>query len=46
MSKLMTNTHLDDIYIRLKAGATGGKIIGAGGGGFFLMAVPGNREIF
>ena len=32
-----------DMYINLKKlGSPGGKIIGAGGGGFFLMAVPEN----
>ena len=47
ISNLISNSYLDDIYIKLKnAGANGGKIIGAGGGGFFLMAVPENLEGF
>jgi len=34
----ITNPQLDDYYNRaLKAGAKGGKILGAGGGGFFLF---------
>lgn len=37
----VTDTALDMIYDRArKAGALGGKLCGAGGGGFFLFAVP------
>ncbi len=37
----ITTSHLDDIYVTAqKAGALGGKILGAGGGGFFLLYVP------
>ena len=47
ITKQMSNTYLDDMYLKLKeAGSTGGKVIGAGGGGFFLMAVPEDREKF
>ncbi len=47
ISNMMSDSYLDDIYIKLKnAGANGGKIIGAGGGGFFLMAVPKDKETF
>lgn len=43
----ISNSVLDDMYIKLKEyGATGGKIIGAGGGGFFLMTVPKDRQKF
>ncbi len=36
---------LDDIYTAARAaGATGGKILGAGGGGFFLFDVPEDRQ--
>ena len=43
LSKQITNDYIDDIYVKLKKiGSSGGKIIGAGGGGFFMMAVPGN----
>ena len=36
ITKQMSNTYLDDMYLKLKeAGSTGGKVIGAGGGGFF-----------
>ena len=43
LSPQMSNSHLDDIYIKLKElGASGGKIVGAGGGGLFLMAVAGD----
>ncbi len=37
----VSNPHLDDLYQEgLNAGALGGKICGAGGGGFFLFFVP------
>ena len=45
LSKKMSTNNFDELYIKLKKlGSPGGKIIGAGGGGFFLMAVPGNVE--
>ena len=42
----ITNEYFDDIYNRaLEAGASGGKLLGAGGGGFFLFYVnPHKRE--
>ena len=44
MSREMTNQQFDDIYNTAKsAGALGGKIIGAGGGGYFLFYVPGEK---
>lgn len=37
----ITNTRLDEIYaIALNGGALGGKLLGAGGGGFFLLRLP------
>ena len=37
----MTNSSVDEIYnLAKKNGAYGGKILGAGGGGFFLFYVP------
>jgi D-glycero-alpha-D-manno-heptose-7-phosphate kinase len=37
----VSNSQIDEAYVNLKAwGATGGKLLGAGGGGFLLMAVP------
>jgi D-glycero-alpha-D-manno-heptose-7-phosphate kinase len=37
----VSNNELDEIYERaVKAGCLGGKISGAGGGGFFLLCVP------
>jgi len=37
----ISNPHIDDVYERaLKAGATGGKLLGAGGAGFMLFYVP------
>lgn len=41
----VSNPHIDEVYHRaLDAGATGGKISGAGGGGFMLMFAPGNTR--
>lgn len=41
LSGLISTSVLDDIYdAARKAGATGGKITGAGGGGFFLLYCP------
>lgn len=40
LSNMVSNSHIDDIYQRaVKAGAVGGKILGAGGGGFILFFV-------
>ena len=42
MTKGITNTLLDDIYnVAIDAGATGGKVSGAGGGGFMSFYCPG-----
>src|SRR3954468_17573743 len=43
MAANISNTSLDEIYkAATKAGATGGKISGAGGGGFMIFYCPGN----
>jgi D-glycero-alpha-D-manno-heptose-7-phosphate kinase len=40
LSSQISNPHIDDIYTAAKeAGATGGKLLGAGGGGFILFFV-------
>jgi D-glycero-alpha-D-manno-heptose-7-phosphate kinase len=40
-----TNPQIDDIYKKAKAlGSTGGKVIGAPGGGFMLFYVPGTEK--
>lgn len=45
-SKKMSNSKTDELYNQLKKfGATGGKIIGAGGGGCFLCYVPKKNNI-
>lgn len=37
----VTNSHIDEIYHKARsAGAIGGKLLGAGGGGFMLLFVP------
>jgi len=41
LSSKISNGHLDSIYQKaIEAGAIGGKLLGAGGGGFFLFYVP------
>src|SRR3990167_1135451 len=41
LSSLVSNSEIDVIYEKArKAGALGGKILGAGGGGFMLLYVP------
>ena len=41
LSKLVSNARVDEIYSSaLSAGALGGKLSGAGGGGFLLLYVP------
>jgi len=40
LSHMITNTKIDDLYnAAIKAGALGGKVLGAGGGGFVLFFV-------
>lgn len=41
----VSNSAMDEIYERaVRAGALGGKIAGAGGGGFFLLCVPSDKR--
>ena len=45
LASQISDVHLDDIYARARAaGALGGKIAGAGGGGFLLLYVPPSRQ--
>jgi len=45
MSSAITNSELDKIYnSAIEAGANGGKISGAGGGGFMMFYCPGNTK--
>jgi D-glycero-alpha-D-manno-heptose-7-phosphate kinase len=45
LDKGISNSFLDDIYNKAKFnGAVGGKILGAGAGGFFLFYVPENTN--
>ena len=40
-SSMISNSHIDSIYEgAIKNGAIGGKLLGAGGGGFFIFFVP------
>jgi D-glycero-alpha-D-manno-heptose-7-phosphate kinase len=42
----ISNEEIDNIYSRaLKAGANGGKLCGAGGGGFLLLSVPKEKQL-
>lgn len=45
MAKDISNTTMDELYeTALKAGASGGKISGAGGGGFMMFYCPANTH--
>jgi D-glycero-alpha-D-manno-heptose-7-phosphate kinase len=45
MTNEISNALIDEMYEEaLKAGATGGKISGAGGGGFMMLYCPGNNR--
>lgn len=45
MAQGISNTVIDDLYqIAIENGATGGKISGAGGGGFMMFYCPGNTQ--
>jgi D-glycero-alpha-D-manno-heptose-7-phosphate kinase len=45
MSDKISNLKIDNIYdTALRAGAVGGKLLGAGGGGFMLLFVPPDRH--
>ena len=40
LNENVSSNYLDEIYsIAIKSGASGGKILGAGGGGYFLFMV-------
>ena len=46
LGKVITNQKIDDLYnFSLKHGALGGKILGAGGGGFMLLYIPKSKII-
>ena len=45
LSSKVTTPEVDDIYdIAMANGAIGGKLLGAGGGGFMLLFVPQERQ--
>ena len=45
MASRISNTHIDDLYSTARdAGALGGKIVGAGGGGYLLLYCPRERQ--
>jgi D-glycero-alpha-D-manno-heptose-7-phosphate kinase len=47
LSKRISNPYLDEIYTTARtAGAIGGKLLGAGGGGFMLFFVPLQQQPF
>jgi D-glycero-alpha-D-manno-heptose-7-phosphate kinase len=47
VSKRMTNPQIDEWYnLAIENGAIGGKIMGAGGGGFFMFYVGNNKDNF
>ena len=46
ISKKMSSSSIDDLYnYAIKSGALGGKIMGAGGGGYFMFYVPENNHL-
>ncbi len=45
LSTSITNSNIDKIYNKaIKNGALGGKLLGAGGGGFFIFYVPRHKQ--
>lgn len=45
VSECISNSHIDDLYDQARAaGATGGKLLGAGSSGFMLFFVPPERQ--
>ena len=45
LSPVVSSSKIDHIYDKaIKAGAVGGKLCGAGGGGFLLFIVPETRQ--
>ena len=45
LSKSISNKDIDDwYYSAIKSGAYGGKLLGAGGGGFLIFVVPVNKK--
>jgi D-glycero-alpha-D-manno-heptose-7-phosphate kinase len=45
LSPKVSNSYVDEIYdLAISAGAIGGKLTGAGGGGFLLLFVPPSRQ--
>ncbi|MFH1137558.1 MAG: kinase [Pseudomonadota bacterium] len=46
LTPLISNSRIDELYdTAMKAGALGGKICGAGGGGFLLLFAPPGRQV-
>ena len=44
-SNSITNSSIDELYEKaIASGALGGKLLGAGGGGFLLFYVPKNKQ--
>ena len=45
-SPKITDSHLDEIYsFALENGAIGGKLLGAGSGGYYLLCVPTDKKL-
>ena len=45
MTNLITNSQIDEVYEEgIRLGALGGKLLGAGGGGFILFLVPPEKQ--
>ena len=45
LSKVISNKKIDDLYnFSIQNGALGGKLLGAGGGGFMLLYMPEHKQ--
>ena len=45
LANKISSSYIDSLYERArKAGAIGGKVLGAGGGGFILLYCEGNKQ--
>ena len=45
LSKIISNKKIDNLYeFSMNNGALGGKLLGAGGGGFMLLYVPHHKQ--
>jgi len=47
LSERISSNYMEDVYKKFKSlGSPGGKLVGAGGGGFFMMVVPEHMDAY